>query len=187
MNQKSINFLLMTFFLMLFAGIVFQAVADDDHHDRHGKREHVKKNHHNESHLKKVNNPVYQEQCSDCHFAYQPELLPSASWVKILGKLDDHFGDVVELDPQSKKIISDYLISNGAEKSSSKRAVKIKRSLGSQTPMRITETKYIKDKHHEITANIIDRESIGSLSNCTACHITAEDGIYDDDDVRIPE
>ena len=31
------------------------------------------------------------------------------------------------------------------------------------------------------------RESIGSLSNCLACHITAEEGIYEDDNVKIPK
>ena len=34
---------------------------------------------------------------------------------------------------------------------------------------------------------IFKRESVGSLANCAACHITAEKGIYDDDDVKIPK
>jgi len=40
--------------------------------------------------------------------------LPSASWIKILANLDDHFGETVELD-DSKKVISDYLKINSAE------------------------------------------------------------------------
>jgi hypothetical protein len=35
--------------------------------------------------------------------------------------------------------------------------------------------------------SIFKRKSIGSMANCEACHITAEKGIYDDDDVKIPE
>ena len=183
------------FFLLLFAGTMFLTVADDDdykHRDddyehREEEHEHHGEDNHAESYLKKVNNSVYKEQCGECHFTYQPELLPSASWKKILENLDDHFGEAVELDDDSKSIISDYLTSNGAEKSPAEIALKIMRGLGNQLPLSITDTKYFKDKHHEISSDIINRESIESLSNCSACHITAENGIYDDDDVRIPK
>lgn len=53
--------------------------------------------------------------------------------------------------------------------------------------MRITDVPYIREKHHELNPNIFNRESIGSLSNCMACHITAEKGVYQDDNVRIPK
>jgi len=126
-------------------------------------------------------NPTYKEECGACHFAYQPELLPSASWMKILDQLDDHFREEVELDLDSKTIISDYLKSNGAENSSTKRAVKIMRSLGNRVPMSITGISYIREKHHELNPEVLKRESIGSLSNCIACHTTAEEGVYEDD------
>jgi hypothetical protein len=61
------------------------------------------------------------------------------------------------------------------------------RSLGNQVPLRITDIPYIREKHHEISPNILKRESIGSLSNCSACHTTAENGIYEDDNVTIPK
>jgi len=47
--------------------------------------------------------------------------------------------------------------------------------------------RHIRRKHHELDPAVFKRESIGSLANCTACHITAEKGIYDDDDVKIPK
>ncbi len=189
MNRKSINCLFTTFFILLWAGTLFLAVADEDHYYEHGDREHehYRKNHHHESRLTVVNNPVYTEQCGDCHFAYQPEWLPSASWMKILDNLDDHYGEAVELDDDSKRIISGFLASNAADKHHTERAVKIMRSLGNRIPLRITDTPYMKRKHHEISSNILKRKSIGSLSNCSACHIHAESGIYDDDHVRIPK
>ncbi|MFC1859259.1 hypothetical protein ACFL9U_14715, partial [Thermodesulfobacteriota bacterium] len=101
--------------------------------------------------------------------------------------LDDHFGEEIELDPDSTKIISDYLKSNGADNSSAKRAVKIMRSLGNHVPIRITDTPYIRKKHHELNPDVLKRESIGSLSNCIACHTTADKGIYEDDNVKIPQ
>lgn len=104
---------------------IYLAVADDDHiekkwyqrildHDndddnddkgkhRERRRERRRGDDHNESYLKQVNNPTYKEECGACHFVYQPELLPSASWMNILDQLDDHFGEEIELDPDTKK------------------------------------------------------------------------------------
>jgi hypothetical protein len=160
---------------------------DDDHKQRKKNRKSHRDNEHDGSYLKPVNNPTYKEECGACHFAYQPELLPKASWMKILTNLDDHFGESIELGDDSRKAISGYLKSNSAEYSSAKRAVKIMRSLGNQVPLRITDIPYIREKHHEISPNVFKRESIGALSNCSACHTTAENGIYEDDNVKIPK
>ncbi len=209
MNKKIKLLIFSTFILFLFSGALYLAVADDDHkekkwyqkimdhddddeHDRKDKhrerkRERNRDDEHHDSYLRQVNNPTYKDECGACHFVYQPELLPSASWIKIFANLDDHFGEAVEIDDDSKKMISDYLITNSAEKSSAKRAVKIMRSIGNQVPLRITDIQYIREKHHEISSDVLKRKSIGSLSNCSACHTTAESGIYDDDNVKIPK
>jgi hypothetical protein len=134
-----------------------------------------------------VTNPVYKEQCGACHFAYQPELLPSGSWRKILGKLDDHFGEVLPLAPEMVDEIAGFLEANAAERSSAKRAVKIVSSLGGATPLRITDVPYISHKHRKISTDVLRRRSIGSLANCIACHRTAVNGVYDDDSVSIPK
>ena len=157
---------------------------DNDHHTDNRKNS----KHSRERYLNPVSNPTYKEQCGACHFAYQPELLPSGSWEKILARLDDHFGEEVDLDLDSKKIIAEYLKANSAEYSSAKRAVKIMRSLRGQTPMRITDVPYIREKHQDddIPADAFTRKSVGSMSNCIACHTTAKNGIYEDDHVVIP-
>jgi hypothetical protein len=36
-------------------------------------------------------------------------LLPSGSWGKILAGLEVHFGEIIELDPELRKIIAEYL------------------------------------------------------------------------------
>ena len=209
MNGKTTLTMFLTFILIVFSGALYLAAADDDHKEKswfhkildwdndddhdddHKHRKRNRKRHrdneHDGSYLKPVNNPTYKEECGACHFAYQPELLPEASWMKILTNLDDHFGESIELDDDSRKAISDYLKSNSAEYSTAKRAVKIMRSLRNHVPMRITDTPYIREKHHEISPNVFKRESIGSLSNCSACHTTAENGIYEDDNVKIPK
>lgn len=208
MNQKIKVLLLFTFFIFVLIGARNFSLADDDdhkeekwhhqildwdddnHNDGHYRRKRRKRHRgddHDGGYLKPVNNPTYETECGECHFLYQPELLPSSSWIKILNRLDDHFGEEIELDPDSKKIISNYLKSNGADNFSAKLSAKIMRSLRNNVPMRITDIPYIREKHHEINAEVLKRESIGALSNCVACHTTAEKGIYEDDHVKIPK
>ncbi len=134
-----------------------------------------------------ITNETYKQECSACHFNYQPGLLPAASWKKIIDSLPSHFDEEVSIDEQSVNEIEKYLAENSAESSLSKRARKIIRSLNGQAPLRITETPYIREKHHELSSAIFSRPSIGSRSNCIACHTTAEQGDYDDDNVKIPK
>lgn len=194
--NKRLKLLAVLTVLFLFAnGAHYVAVADHGYgkgkrwqkriFDRDDKDDDEK--HHRKRYLAPVSNATYKGECGACHFVYQPELLPSASWERILDSLEDHFGNAVELDPDARKTISEYLSTNAAEHSSAKRAVKIIRCLGATVPLRITEIPYIRRKHHEVTPDVLKRESIGSLSNCSACHTTAEKGIYEDDYVVIPK
>ena len=41
---------------------------------------------------------LYGQECGSCHFPYQPGLLPAVSWERIMGGLEDHFGENAELD-----------------------------------------------------------------------------------------
>lgn len=149
----------------------------DDKNDDHASK----------THLKPVANPTYKETCGACHFLYQPGLLPSGSWGRILSNLKDHFGETVDVDAESKITVEKYLMDNSAEYSKAKRSVKIMKSLKGQMPTRITEIPYIRGKHHEISAEVFTRKAVGSLSNCSACHRTADQGVYNDDHVLIPK
>jgi hypothetical protein len=175
-----------TLAISVFDGSIASGDKDDQGH-RNRYRERHRDGRQGTSYMKPVTNPTYKDSCGACHFAYQPELLPSASWKRILEGLDDHFGQSFNLDEVTKNDISSYLGLNSSEHSKSKVAVKFMKSLRSQVPMRITEIPYIKDKHHRIPADTLIRDSIGSVSNCVACHRKAEEGIYDDDYVAIPD
>jgi len=193
MKISSKIILVLTCYFHLFVFPPCIAFADDDDH-KGDKKWYKKIFDHDEDHdddheskyLTPVNNETFKQECGACHFAYQPGLLPSRSWEKIIANLPSHFGEEVSLDQETKNIISEYLRANAAENSSAKRARKILKSLGGQTPLRITETPYIKEKHHDLDVNIFSRQSIGSFSNCVACHNKAEQGNYDDDFVKIP-
>ena len=193
---KAFGIFLLVFLLVGWAPPISWA-DHDDHRERNGHHEDserdnghnddIDRNHEDNDYISPVSNPTYAETCGACHFAYQPALLPSGSWANILAGLDDHFGVTVDVDSKDKDVIRDYLLANGAEKSSAKRSRKIMRSLGSSIPMRITEIPYIKEKHHDISNEVFARDSVGGFSNCVACHTTAENGIYDDDHVVIPQ
>lgn len=140
--------------------------------------------------VKPVTNKTYADECGSCHFAYPPGLLPGKSWAKLLdGKaLNDHFGENASLDQDTLKTIYDYAMENAAEKSWYKRSRKIALATeAGDAPLRITEVRYIKRKHHDIPENMIKgNKDVKSLSFCNACHTRAEQGNFDSDTVSIP-
>ena len=79
-------------------------------------------------------------------------------------------------------------MANSAEKSWHKRSRKI--ALATEegdAPLRITEVRYIKRKHHDIPEKMIKgNKDVKSLSYCNACHTKADKGIFDNDTVSIP-
>ncbi len=135
-----------------------------------------------------VNNQAYSEECGSCHFAYQPALLPAASWKKLMSGLENHFGENAELAQQTLLELNAYLDSNAADRVDGiKRADKIMRSLGEQIPLRITDVPYIHRQHHEIPSRIIkNNPDVRSLSNCANCHTRADTGSYAEREIRIP-
>jgi len=100
-GHKLIVFLLV---LSLTAGGgLCTAFADDDGHRkkrRYQKQERKHSEDNGQRNLPIISDPAYTENCVACHFAYQPGLLPSGSWEKILEGLSDHFGESIELDSE---------------------------------------------------------------------------------------
>ncbi len=137
-----------------------------------------------------VSNASWAQECSACHFAYQPGLLPGNSWDKLLTPtaLHNHFGEVADLDAGTLKKIRDYALDNAAEKSSFKLSRKITVATENvEAPLRITDVRVIRRKHHDIPERMIKgNKDVRSLSNCEACHTGAEKGRYDSDAVLIP-
>ncbi|MGE5789292.1 MAG: cytochrome C [Syntrophaceae bacterium] len=134
-----------------------------------------------------VSNDTYKKRCGLCHFAYQPGLLPSKSWVKIIEVRDAHPGGTLSLDEKTIAELKSYLTLNSAENSQSKLSKKIMDSTRGDVSVRISEIPYIKRKHRDVAQDVFARKAIGSGANCIACHKSAEAGVYDDDDVLIPE
>lgn len=133
-----------------------------------------------------VANDAYVATCGGCHWAYVPQLLPRASWEKILAQPEDHFGTSLALARQDTSVLSGYLSENAADATSLKLGRKILHSLNGAAPRRISEIPYILHKHRGIPPAVFSRKSINSLANCIACHPSAASARFDDDSVSIP-
>jgi Dihaem cytochrome c len=140
--------------------------------------------------VKPVSNKAYQTECSDCHFAYQPGLLPAKSWEKLLtaDALRKHFGINAEIEAGTLKEIHDYAIDNAADKSYYKRSRKIANATANgDAPLRIIELRYIERKHKHIPEKMVKGNAgVKSLSFCDKCHTEAAQGVFDNDTVSIP-
>ena len=135
-----------------------------------------------------VNNQLYIKECGSCHFPYQPGLLPSNSWKKMMVNLDKHFETDATLAPEDFVTLSKYLNDNSAEKNMQyKRSNRIVSSLlPGQVADSISTTPYMVQKHREIRKDLITQPDVKGLFNCMACHTTADKGIYSERAIRIP-
>lgn len=132
-------------------------------------------------------NPKWQAECSACHVAYPPALLPERSWRKLMGGLERHFGSDASLDAATAKEITAFLASQSADRASSRTSAKVLRGIApGDTPLRITATAWFQRQHDEIRADVWKRPKVGSPANCAACHSGADQGDYAEHKVRIP-
>lgn len=123
-------------------------------------------------------NAMHRQECSSCHVAYPPGLLPAASWKRIMGNLHKHFGTDASLDEATTREISTWL---QAHAGTGRR--------GGEEPAqdRISKAKWFVRQHDEVSASVWKRASVGGPSNCSACHAEAAKGNFDEDQVRIPK
>lgn len=163
----------------LFTGV---ANADDDNDGRERSR-HSRP----PSFTKAPENALYKQECSSCHFLYQPWLLPERSWKAIMDESQKHFGENLALDEETSKELLAYLKANSSEKTAARWAQKITSSSEGMTPKRIMDVPWIKKEHREVGANVFKRPSIGSASNCGACHTKGAEGNFEEDFVKIPK
>lgn len=122
-------------------------------------------------------NAKWKAECGACHIAYPPQLLPAASWRRVMSGLDKHFGADASLDPQPAAEISAFLERNAASG---------KRARATADSLRITETAWFRHEHDEVPAAAWKRPAIKSPANCAACHTTAGQGDYRKRNIRIP-
>ena len=132
----------------------------------------------NDNQIQLITDPLTKNECSACHFAYPASMLPAASWKKIMGSLENHFGEDASLDTQTTQHITEYLVAQAGD--TNPRSSKFVRGLDAQNPpLRITETKYWIGLHPAIAKENLHSALAGLKASCAVCHLRAEDGYYE--------
>jgi len=166
--------------------VVATAAADDHKRQQRRQRERKHRTELSESTVPAVDNPTYQEVCGACHFPLQPALLPSRSWQLLLAETQDHFGLSVDLEAEQLAEVEAYLTANAAEHTPGELAQEIVDSIGSSTPLRVTDVPLIRHEHRRIDDAVFQRPSVAGRADCAACHPDATSGVYNEDSVTIP-
>lgn len=153
-------------------------MADDDRYERWGNG--------SSSGAAVGFDPFYAKECGACHVAYPPGALPGRSWAKMMGDLENHFGDDASLEADEVRVLTDYLLANAAEHARGDVRELTKRVGRNETPLKITELGYFKKEHREVPKRVYANNPDLKLSNCEACHTKADQGSYRERDINIP-
>jgi hypothetical protein len=123
----------------------------------------------------------FVKECSACHMAYPPVLLPQRSWKAIMGNLSSHFGGDSSLDDATTKAIEGFLVANAAD-AGGRRSGVLDGVSASETPLRITGMPWFNYVHGQrARAYAKSHSKIKTISNCAGCHRGAEQGNFGDD------
>jgi hypothetical protein len=168
---------------LLAAGSLY--LAADEHYEKH----------YDHKRIMPVGKPMpeskeavlYKNECSACHMAYQPGLLPKHSWKRVMTTMEDHFGTDATLEPADAATIAAYLDAQAyGSAPASKHIRRIAASVSAGAPMQITKAGYFVKEHRRIPQRAIEQNEVKSLANCNACHSRAESGSYREREIFIP-
>jgi hypothetical protein len=120
---------------------------------------------------------TWREECGSCHIAYPPRFLSATAWRAVVARLDQHFGVDASVDPTRVAAIRSFLEAQAALSATP--------VSGAATP-RISTLPWFVREHSEVSADVWRRPSVRSRANCAACHSAAEQGVFNDDGIRIP-
>ena len=116
-----------------------------------------------------VRDPETKKECGACHMVYPPSLMPARSWEKIIGSLENHFGENASLPEPARQKILAFMTANagdsGAADSWFMRGVR-----DTDTPPRITEMPFWRSIHGGFPITAFKRASVKKRGNCIGCH-----------------
>ena len=122
------------------------------------------------------NHPKWKDECGSCHLAFPPQLLTAENWRQLMDGLNKHFGANATLDAGDTKDILEFLQRHAG-----------KTEQHSATSLRITDTAWFKRVHREVSSRSWTHPRVKTRSNCTACHVKAEQGDWSERGIRMPD
>ncbi|MCG6903894.1 MAG: cytochrome b/b6 domain-containing protein [Rhodobacter sp.] len=129
---------------------------------------------------------AYAAQCSECHIAFNPSLLPRASWTRIMATLDSHFGEDATIGQDQVAVVTAWLSDHSAETADTKPA-HVFRRVDPANPTRITATPFWIRTHRDIPASVFAAAPVFARTNCAACHSDAGQGWFYPGNVDLAE
>lgn len=128
---------------------------------------------------------AYASQCSDCHAAYHPSLLPASSWRALMAGLGDHFGEDASLSAADTDAVTAYLTAHAAETTET-RAAHVFRTVDPAEPFTITATPFWKGRHAGLPEALFKSAAVATKANCAACHGDAATGWFYPGNISVP-
>ena len=121
--------------------------------------------------------PAYVAECGSCHVAFPPSLLSAGSWQRLMGSLDRHFGTDAVLDPGTARELTAWLTAHAGSG---------KRVVAAPPEDRLTRSAWFTREHREVPASTWTLPAVKRPANCAACQPRAEQGSFDEHDIRLP-
>ncbi|HET7730524.1 MAG TPA: hypothetical protein VFK48_10865 [Usitatibacter sp.] len=136
-----------------------------------------------------ANHPLYVKECGGCHFPYSPGLLPERSWKLQFSRLEKHFGETIQLPPETHAALLAYVTENAADRSPYGGSITFMQRIDpKRTPYRLNDVPLFREMHR-VMKEVIDRKQkvkVRTLTNCNACHQAADSGSFGYDELYVP-
>ncbi|CAG0994421.1 hypothetical protein BURK1_02447 [Burkholderiales bacterium] len=136
-----------------------------------------------------ADHPAWRAECGSCHTAYPPALMSAPAWRQVIGALDRHYGTDASLDAGTGAAIAAFLERNagvGRKAAQPYATGVLRRTGGTPSLPRITESAWFTREHDEVPAATIARPDVRGFANCGACHTAADRGDFSERALRVP-
>lgn len=117
---------------------------------------------------------LYVKECGSCHIAYAPYTLGSKAWEKMMGELENHFGDDASLEEEDRVQIERFLLSNSSEQIPTFLSVKLQK----ENPLVFSQSRLFERIHKKVPPSAFKSKEVKSKANCQNCHQNAQEGYF---------